>query len=160
MVLGSPEAFNQLEGPFDTFGKLAAISCPALVMHGKRDEIVPFAQAMECHAKLKCKDSTFREWETAGHNDVTLDYGKPWMEAVKVLLGKAAEFTEPFPAGTLVETHSLSAVDLNGSQGRVLGPKGERYVIGLAAPHGEKALKPDNLKLIEEDALDSPDGFP
>merc|ERR1719411_1196747 len=104
MLLGGPEAFAGLAEPFDTLGKLAAISCPLLVMHGKRDEIVPFAQASECHERCASRDKTFKEWETAGHNDVSLDYGSEWAAALVDLLGRAKKFSEPFPAGALVET--------------------------------------------------------
>eukprot|EP00930_Biecheleria_cincta_P077277 TRINITY_DN6455_c1_g1_i1.p1 TRINITY_DN6455_c1_g1~~TRINITY_DN6455_c1_g1_i1.p1 ORF type:complete len:452 (+),score=97.67 TRINITY_DN6455_c1_g1_i1:48-1403(+) len=160
MVMGGPEAFANLKEPFDTLGSLEAISCPLLVMHGKRDEIVPFSQAVDCHTRCPSQDKTLKEWPNAGHNDVTLTYGTEWAQAVTELIGKAATFTEPFPAGVLVEAHSLSVEALNGLQGRVLGPQAERYRIKFPDPNGEKALKAANLKVIAEDTSDAPDEYP
>ena len=57
---------------------------------------------------------------------------------------------DPFPAGTLVETHSLKATQMNGLKGVVIGPQGDRLRIQLEEPHGEKALKPANLKVIDK----------
>eukprot|EP00928_Gymnodinium_smaydae_P031043 TRINITY_DN22919_c0_g4_i1.p1 TRINITY_DN22919_c0_g4~~TRINITY_DN22919_c0_g4_i1.p1 ORF type:complete len:431 (-),score=105.32 TRINITY_DN22919_c0_g4_i1:111-1403(-) len=161
MLLGGPEAFMALEEPFDTLGKLQAISCPLLVMHGKRDEIVPFSQAQECVSRCPSRDKTFKEWPNAGHNDVCLHNGTEWATALKDLLGKAATFLEPLPAGALVEAQNLSAAELNGLQGRVIGPQGEeRYRVAFDAPTGEKALKPANLKVIELAPLDISEAFP
>ena len=36
-----PELFQTLTEPFDTLGKLQAISCPVLVMHGDKDLMDP-----------------------------------------------------------------------------------------------------------------------
>lgn len=55
-----------------------------------------------------------------------------------------------FSAGALVEAHSLSAAHLNGLRGRVIAPQGERLRVKFPDPHGEKALKPANLKLLDE----------
>merc|ERR1712046_113594 len=106
--MGGPENFANLKEPFDTYGSLDAISCPILVMHGKRDEIIPFSQGVQCHSRCASQDKTFKEWKNAGHNDVTLSYGTKWAQAVTELISKAASFTEPFPSGALVEAHSLS----------------------------------------------------
>merc|ERR1719235_2504833 len=54
-----------------------------------------------------------------------------------------------FPPGASVEAHSLSAAAaVNGVRGTVAGLQGERVVVRFPAPHGEKALKAANLKLI------------
>eukprot|EP00929_Paragymnodinium_shiwhaense_P002134 TRINITY_DN102330_c0_g1_i1.p1 TRINITY_DN102330_c0_g1~~TRINITY_DN102330_c0_g1_i1.p1 ORF type:complete len:426 (-),score=66.92 TRINITY_DN102330_c0_g1_i1:128-1405(-) len=161
MVLGSPDALNALPDPHDTVLKLGAVSCPALVMHGHRDEIVPFAQGELCHSSVASLDKTFKAWASAGHNDVLMLCAADWMGAVKDLVEKACAFTITFPAGATVETHSLSATELNGLQGRVVGFQGEERVrVELPAPTGEKALKRSNLKLITEEVLDSPEAFP
>ena len=34
-----PEMFQKLAEPFDTLGKLPAVGCPALVMHGDKDGV-------------------------------------------------------------------------------------------------------------------------
>lgn len=56
----------------------------------------------------------------------------------------------PFPVGAVVEAHSLSTASLNGMRGTVLGATGERIRVAFPEPSGEKALKPANLKRIEE----------
>lgn len=150
--VGGPDAFAALKEPFDTLGSLAAVSCPLLVMHGRRDEIVPYSQAEECHNRCRGQDKVLKAWDTAGHNDVLMLNKPQWVEAVTELIAKAIAFEEPFPAGVLVEAHSLSAAALNGLKGRVLGPQGERYRVDLGGETGEKALKPANLKVVEEAA--------
>jgi len=117
MLVGGPEQFAALNEPFDTLGSMAAVSCPLLVMHGRRDEIVPYSQGEACHGRCQGQDKVMKTFDTAGHNDVGLLYGSQWAEAVTELIGKALAFTEPFPAGTLVEAHSPNAAGLNGSHG-------------------------------------------
>eukprot|EP00927_Polykrikos_kofoidii_P067670 TRINITY_DN63118_c0_g1_i1.p1 TRINITY_DN63118_c0_g1~~TRINITY_DN63118_c0_g1_i1.p1 ORF type:complete len:361 (+),score=58.34 TRINITY_DN63118_c0_g1_i1:63-1145(+) len=152
MVLGSPEAFSSLAEPFDTLGSMRAISCPTLVMHGKRDEIVPFSQGADCHERCQSQDKTLKAWDNATHNDVYVNYAAEWAAAVTDLIAKAASFTDAFPAGSLVEAHSLSAEEMNGLQGRVLGPQADRYRINFPDPVGEKALKASNLKILAEES--------
>lgn len=150
-VLG-PQAsvlFPQLKEPFDTYGKLVAISCPTLVMHGDKDEMVPVAQAEQCHERCASSDKKILRWPLAGHNDVLAHAGSQWQMEVLGLLGRALQFENALPAGALVEAHSLSNPTFNGLQGRVLGPQGERVRVEFEQPHGEKALKPDNLKVVE-----------
>mmetsp|Transcript_119935 Transcript_119935/g.207452 ORF Transcript_119935/g.207452 Transcript_119935/m.207452 type:complete len:424 (-) Transcript_119935:98-1369(-) len=160
MIVGGPEQFAALQEPFDTLSKLAAISCPLLVMYSKGDEIIPFSQGQQCYEKCASSDKSVREWATGGHNEVCVLHMDEWSKAIIELLEKAKSFTEPFPAGALVEAHSLSTESMNGLQGRVLGPKGERYCVDFGAAGGEKALKPANLKVIAEESSDAPDSFP
>lgn len=157
---GNPGAFQALPEPFDTLGKLRTVACPALVMHGDQDEIVPHKQAIQCNEKLASPDKKFVTFPGGGHNNIGLMYGAQWQTEIQELLAKAAEFSNPFPTGILVEAHSLSAAALNGVQGRVLGPQGERIRIHFPEPHNEKALKPANLKVIEEAPPLGVDDFP
>mmetsp|Transcript_25701 Transcript_25701/g.45599 ORF Transcript_25701/g.45599 Transcript_25701/m.45599 type:complete len:409 (-) Transcript_25701:50-1276(-) len=156
----NPRMFETLPEPFDTFGKLAAVSCPTLVMHGDKDEIVPYAQATQCHEKIAAQQKKLQCWTGAMHNNVGIMYGEQWKQEIKTLLDQAMDFTNPCPAGALVEAHSLSTPTFNGLQGRVIGPQGERVRVEFPAPHGEKALKPANLKVIEEAAEKSVYDFP
>merc|ERR1712232_377453 len=57
-----------------------------------------------------------------------------------------------FNIGDIVEAHSLNAAVLNGKQGAVVGFQAERVKVQFAA-EGAKALKPENLKLVEAPAL-------
>eukprot|EP00933_Yihiella_yeosuensis_P042718 TRINITY_DN37382_c0_g1_i2.p1 TRINITY_DN37382_c0_g1~~TRINITY_DN37382_c0_g1_i2.p1 ORF type:complete len:420 (+),score=69.36 TRINITY_DN37382_c0_g1_i2:83-1261(+) len=146
---GNPQMFQQLPEPFDTLGKLAGVACPALIMHGDQDEIVPYSQAQQCHDRLACQQKKLQCWKQGGHNNILGYFGEQWKQEIKTLLEQALEFSCEFPAGALVEAHSLSAEAMNGLQGRVLGPQGERIRVAFADPTGEKALKPTNLKIIE-----------
>lgn len=57
-----------------------------------------------------------------------------------------------FPMGTEVEAHSLQTASLNGARGCVKQARGDRVVVAFPAPIGEKALKPDNLRLTQTSA--------
>jgi len=168
-VLGPQAAmiFPNLKEPFDTYGKLASVSCPTLIMHGEMDEIVPIAQGQQCHERCASAEKKLLRWPTARHNDVLAVAGAEWGKEVLGLIGKALEFENALPAGALVEAHSLSNPTFNGLQGRIIGPQGERIRVEFEAPHGEKALKPDNLKVLErhrpeaeDPAADAPPPFP
>ena len=153
-----PQMFQMLPEPFNTLGKLAAISCPVLVMHGDKDEIVPYSQAVQCHEGLKNSQKKLQCWAGASHNDVWMLYAEPWRQEVKALLDQALDFENLFPSGALVEAHSLSAAEMNGLQGRVLGPKEERFHVEFSI--GVKALKPGNLKIIDMEPEKGVDDFP
>lgn len=55
-----------------------------------------------------------------------------------------------FTVGSLVEAHSLSSKVLNGLQGMVTGRQGDRIQVSFQQPHGGKALKPTNLRIIKQ----------
>lgn len=78
---------------------------------------MPVVQGVECHGKCASRDKELKRWTTAGHNDVGLLYAKQWAEAIEALVKKAKAFDPDFPAGCLVETHSLSVSELNGLKG-------------------------------------------
>lgn len=145
----NPGMWQQLPEPFDTLGKLQRVVCPTLVMHGDQDEIVPIAQAVQCNQQVAAKQKKLQPWVSAGHNNVGMLYESQWRTCIKELLEQAAGYSNPFPVGALVEAHSLSAEHMNGQQGTVVGPQGERIRVKFADPTGEKAIKPDNLKLVE-----------
>jgi fermentation-respiration switch protein FrsA (DUF1100 family) len=71
-----------LGNPFDTLAALRAVRAPALIFHGRTDEVIPFAHGEALHRALP--DSAFVAC-TAGHNDLppaTLDY---WGEIERFL---------------------------------------------------------------------------
>lgn len=157
---GNPGMFQMVPEPFDTYGKLSAVACPTLVMHGDQDEIVPHDQAVKCHEKCRAPDKKLVTWPGGGHNNIGLMYAAQYGTEVQELLAKAFEYSNPFPSGILVEAHSLSAAALNGVQGRVIGPQADRIRVSFPDPHGEKALKPTNLKVIEEAPSKGVNDFP
>lgn len=138
-----------LQEPLNTLAKLRAVGCPTLVMHGALDNIVPIEQGVWCYEQCASQTKHLKRWDHAGHNDIGLLCATEWTEEVKALIGSAKVHTNDFPAGVVVEAHSLSAADLNGQRGKVLGPQGDRYRVAFSEPHGEKALKPTNLKVVE-----------
>merc|ERR1711860_199543 len=54
-----------------------------------------------------------------------------------------------FAPGTPVEARSLSKADMNGACGKVTGRQNDRVQVEFGEPHGSKALKPSNLKVLE-----------
>ena len=58
--------------PFDKFpniDRMANIDCPVYIIHGKRDEIVPFYHAQELHRQTRHKYPPYYV-DGAGHNNV------------------------------------------------------------------------------------------
>lgn len=145
----APQIFGAISEPNDTFGKMSIVACPTLLMHGKADDMIPVKQAEDAFAKCPATQKRLKTWERAGHNDVQLHAGAEWSTLVPSLLAEALEFKNDFPTGALVEAHSLSKAEFNGLQGKVVGPQpgGERIRVKFDAD--EKALKPDNLKVLD-----------
>lgn len=142
---------QMLPEPFDTIGKLPALVCPTVVMHGEQDNIVPFQQGVLCHDKCGSAQKKIRSFKDAGHNDVTMLYYREWAAEIHALLEQAEAYTpapNPFPPGATVETHSLSTTAMNGMVGQVEGRKGDRVLVRFPDPVNQKALKPVNLKVI------------
>ena len=69
---------EMLPEPFATLDKMAAVSCPTLVMHGDKDEIVPIQQGIECHEKCASNQKVLKRWAQAGHNDIILHFDHEW----------------------------------------------------------------------------------
>jgi fermentation-respiration switch protein FrsA (DUF1100 family) len=61
--------------PFDNLAALAAYSGPVLVMHGERDEVIPFAHGQALAAASKRSTFVSRE---CGHNDCPRDEREYW----------------------------------------------------------------------------------
>lgn len=146
-----------------TLLKAQTVSCPALVLHGDTDEIVPFVQGKECYAQLGSSDKTFECFPMAGHNDVLMKHGPAWMAAMTKLLEKAKAFDNTHPSRALVETNGLSAAKFNGQKAIIVGPapvkEGEPARANVkfeAAELGVKALKLTNLKVLDREPFKDP----
>ena len=82
-------AFRVLTGykvlPFDKFqsiNKIKNIECPVLVIHGKKDELIPFWHGEALFKKANEPKASF--WiEEANHNDVFLTSGDSYLETIK-----------------------------------------------------------------------------
>ena len=71
--------------PFDKFDnqkKLATVSCPVLIIHGKLDEVIPFWHGEELYQKAK--SPKMRLWiEKAHHNDLYWVAGEQYWAALE-----------------------------------------------------------------------------
>eukprot|EP01062_Namystynia_karyoxenos_P073182 TRINITY_DN7001_c0_g1_i1.p1 TRINITY_DN7001_c0_g1~~TRINITY_DN7001_c0_g1_i1.p1 ORF type:complete len:509 (+),score=216.38 TRINITY_DN7001_c0_g1_i1:97-1527(+) len=57
---------------------------------------------------------------------------------------------DPYEEGTLVEAQGLKgAAQLNGLRGRICGKQGDRVGVLFPEPHGRKALKKENLIIVQ-----------
>jgi hypothetical protein len=71
--------------PFDKFhnlDKLRRVQCPVLVMHGRKDGVIPFSHGERLYAAVPGKKMSF--WvDGAGHNDFEYVAGEKYIAAVK-----------------------------------------------------------------------------
>jgi len=72
---------------FTSLEKTSRMSCPALVIHGTRDEVVPFSHGERLYAALP--SARTRAWwvEGAGHNDLLWVAGERYWEELAAFLG-------------------------------------------------------------------------
>ncbi|HTU00363.1 MAG TPA: hypothetical protein VMG58_01055, partial [Candidatus Sulfotelmatobacter sp.] len=66
---------------FDSIGKIAAIACPIMIVHGTRDEIVPQAMAGKLAAAARSRVTSYPV-AGGGHNDVFAVGGEPLWKAL------------------------------------------------------------------------------
>jgi fermentation-respiration switch protein FrsA (DUF1100 family) len=73
---------------YDSVSKVAGLGAPVLVIHGTRDEIIPFEEGEKLFAAA-AEPKMFYRVERAGHNDVSLaagdDYGitlRAWLDEI------------------------------------------------------------------------------
>ena len=70
--------------PWDRFRNLErapSIHCPSLVIHGKKDEVVPFRHGKRVYNALP-EPKSFIEFETAGHNDLPETGGEKYRSSI------------------------------------------------------------------------------
>lgn len=80
----------QIEHPFLNRDKIRKISCPTLIVHGRRDTLVPFAMSAELREAAAGKPLTYLPIDDAGHNDLFLVGGKPLEAAIRSFLAQVA----------------------------------------------------------------------
>lgn len=68
-----------LNAKFDVIDKVGKIKAPLLVLHGDRDEIVPFEQGQQVFAAAR-QPKKFQRIEGAGHNDIFVAGGEAYYE--------------------------------------------------------------------------------
>ena len=96
--------------PFDKFsnlGKMRAISCPVLVIHGKRDRIIPFWHAEALYENAHFPKMKF--WvNEAHHDDVYRVAGKEYWSVIEQFV----ELVEAGRANTLIREKERSDPDI------------------------------------------------
>lgn len=80
-----PEA---IEHPFLSLDKIRTITCPTLIVHGRRDTLVPFAMSEALREAAAGKPVEYLPIGRAGHNDLFLVGGGEIEEEVRGFLGK------------------------------------------------------------------------
>ena len=65
---------------FDSLGRIGRARAPLLILHGDRDEVVPYEQGRRLFAAAG-EPKTFHAVRGAGHNDLALVGGAPYFEA-------------------------------------------------------------------------------
>ena len=73
---------------YDTLSKIARVDVPVMVLHGDRDEIVPFAMSRELFDAAK-GPKRFYAIEGAGHNDTYYVGGPAYFEALGEFVDEA-----------------------------------------------------------------------
>jgi len=76
---------------FTSLAKLPRVRCPVLVIHGTRDDVVPFAHGREIFDALPAERRTSWWVEGAGHNDLLWVTGERYWQALAAFLAKVGE---------------------------------------------------------------------
>jgi uncharacterized protein len=71
-----------IKSRFDNLAKIPAVTCPILIAHGTRDELVPPAMSGQLAAAAKSGVTSY-DVIGGGHNDVFAVGGKPLWEAIR-----------------------------------------------------------------------------
>ena len=83
-----PEA---IEHPFLSLDKIRNITCPTLIIHGRRDTLVPFEMSGELRKAAGAKHVDYLPIDAAGHNDLFLLGGKQIEPALRTFLQSVAD---------------------------------------------------------------------
>jgi len=78
-----------LSTKYDSLSKIKQVRAPLLILHGDRDEVVPFSQGRQLY-EAGNKPKTFYPISGAGHNNTYLVGGRPYFKTMK-------EFIEGLP---------------------------------------------------------------
>jgi fermentation-respiration switch protein FrsA (DUF1100 family) len=86
-ALGFPVAAPLLPYRFDSLGTIARVKMPTLILHGDRDEIVPFSMGERLfEAATGSRAKEFYRIPGAGHNDTVVIGGAEYWRAWKAFL--------------------------------------------------------------------------
>ena len=73
---------DAVEGSFPTASRLGAVSVPVLVIHGKSDEVIPFAQGEDVFVGIASKDKRMIAVKNAGHCNFQYWLGDEYIPAL------------------------------------------------------------------------------
>jgi fermentation-respiration switch protein FrsA (DUF1100 family) len=77
---------------FDSITKIAQVRAPIMVLHGTRDELIPFAMGEKLFRGAP-EPKKFVPVQGAGHNDVLLVGGEHYLRAIKQFVEKLGQAT-------------------------------------------------------------------
>ena len=72
---------------FNNIGKITEIICPALIIHGNKDRIIPFEMGVMIYDRIKT-DKKFIEIDGAGHNDIFSKYKSIYLNSILEFIQK------------------------------------------------------------------------
>ena len=70
------------DAKYDNLSKMPSIKSPVMIVHGDRDEIIPYAMAERLHAAAP-EPKRLHAIQGAGHNDTYIVGGAPYFRALK-----------------------------------------------------------------------------
>jgi len=71
---------------FDCVAKIANVRAPSLIIHGTRDEVVPFSMGQKLYQAAP-EPKSFLPIQGAGHNDILLLAGDVYLERLRLFIG-------------------------------------------------------------------------
>lgn len=84
-----------IEHPFLNRDKIRTITCPTLIIHGRRDTLVPFTMSAELRAAAAGKPVTYLPIDDANHNDLFLIGSKQIESAISALVAQVSSTPVP-----------------------------------------------------------------
>lgn len=71
---------------FDSLSKISRVQVPVLIIHGTRDDVIPFSMGQRLYQAAR-EPKSFLAVEGAGHDDVFITGGKPYFDRLRTFLG-------------------------------------------------------------------------
>ena len=73
---------DTVDNSFPTSSRLASVLVPSLVIHGTKDDVIPFSQGEAVFKHLASKEKTFMPVENADHSDFQTRMGKKYISTL------------------------------------------------------------------------------
>lgn len=103
MIPGAEMLLPMLPEPVQTLQKLGVSRLPLLLIHGDRDEIVPYAQATKALAASPAAQKQLVTISGAGHNDLLMCGEKQYFDAVAAFIAGLAPLSADDVGGMSVK---------------------------------------------------------